>query len=148
VRVVRFRVAVMLLAAACAALPPRVAGAQTYPVRAKFEVDGKESKRKFRVLLYADGAPIEPTVSDDGKFYVPALDIEWVDVRLISGKHDLLYQGVYLKKLRGSLTFGVKENLSGEEAACEPGKKLVAAYYLEFHPDDAAGTVLSIKVCE
>ena len=137
------------VALACyAAVFSGVADAQTYPAKAKFEVDGKESKQKFRVLLYVDGAPVEPTVSDDGEFNVPALDVEWVDVRLISGRHDLLYQGVYLKKLYGTLVFGVKKKLSDEEASCKPGKKLVRAYYLKFRPDDAEGTELLVTECK
>ena len=144
----RFKLATLFLAVACSALSFGAVETQTYPVKAKFEADGKESKQKFRVLLYNDGAPIEPTVSEDGQFYVPALNVEKVDVRFISGKHDLFYEDVYLKKLRGNLVFGVKENLSGEEASCESGKKLIAAYYLEFHPDDAEGTALSVTVCK
>ena|SRR4028118_32835 len=144
----RFKIISVLFAVACFPLLFSEVQARTYPVEAKFEVDGKESKQRFRVVLYADGAPVEPTVTDDGQFYVPTLSVEKVDVRFISGKYDLLYEDVYLKKLRGNLVFGVEENVSAEDAGCEPGKKLLAAYSLEFHPEDAEGTAMIVKVCQ
>ena len=144
----RFAVVTILLTAACSTLLLGVAGAQTYPVKAKFEVDGKESRQRFRVLIYAEGGLIEPDVSENGEFYVPVSDIEWADVRLVSAEHDLLYKHVYLKKLQGNLVFGVRENISGEATTCEAGSRLMALYYLVFHPDDAEGTRMDVQVCK
>ena len=117
-------------------------------VKAKFEIDGTESKDKFRILLYADGVATEPTVSDDGYFAVPPLNIRKVDVRLISGKYNLLYEDVYLAKLRGTLTFGVNEHLSTKDSHCKRGQKLVSSHSLVFEPDDAEGTGMVVEVCK
>ncbi len=106
----------ILLAVCYLTLFSGLAVAQSFPVKARFEVNGKVSKKRFRVLIYANGAPIEPTVSEDGQFCVPDLSVEQVDVRLISGRYDLLHEGVYLKKLRGQLVFGVKNHPSQDLA--------------------------------
>src|SRR5437016_10482615 len=103
------------------------AATQTGPVKAKFEIDGKETQDKFRVVLYADGVATEPSISADGNFNVPPLTIPTVDVRLISGKHDLLYKDVYVTKLRGTLTFGVKEHFSGKDSHCKRRQKLLSS---------------------
>jgi hypothetical protein len=124
------------------------AGSQSALVKAKFEIDGKESKDKFRIVLYADGVATEPTLSDDGSFSVPALTVQKVDVRLLSGQYNLLYENVYLTKLRGTLTFGVKEHLSTEDSHCKRGQELMSSYSLNFEPDDAEGTGMVVEVCK
>ena len=65
-------------------------GAQNVTVKAKFQIDGKETKDKFRIILYADGVATETTISDDGTFPVPALNVPKVNVRFLSGQYDLL----------------------------------------------------------
>jgi hypothetical protein len=122
-------------------------GAQAGIVHAKFKVDGKESKDKFRIILYVNDEPIEPTVSDDGNFLMPVVNLNKIDIRFISGEHDLRYDGVYVSKLRGTLTFGVRQDLSKVESHCKPTQKLVAQYSIEFDDDDAEATAMTIDVC-
>jgi len=117
-------------------------------VKAKFQIDGKESKAKFRILLYADGVATEPTISDDGYFSVPPLNVRTVDVRFISGKYNLVYEDVYSGKLRGTLTFGVKKHLSTKDSHCKGGQKLVSSHSLEFEPPDTIGTEMVVEVCK
>lgn len=140
----------LVLLGAIAAVGVSASG-QSLPVRAEFKIDGKESTQNFRIMLYADGMPVEPTVSDDGQFYVPPMNVEQVDVRFIAGKHDLFYEGVYFKKLRGRLIFGVNTKPSASDAAClkeYPKKKVVAVYSLEFEPEDAEGTEMVVSICK
>ena len=117
-------------------------------VKAKFEIDGKETKDKFRILLEVNDQIFEPSVSDDGHFLVPVVNINKVDVRLVSGKHNLLFEEVYVTKLRGTLIFKVKEDLSKVESACKPGHKAIAWHSLEFEPDDAEGTEMTVLACD
>ncbi len=123
------------------------AATQSVSVKANFEIDGKETKDKFRIVLYVDSIATEPTVFDDGSFFVPPLDVKTVDVQLISGKYNLLYKDVYVAKLRGTLTFDVKQDFSDTDSRCKPGEKLVKFYSLEFDPGDGDGTVMTVNVC-
>jgi hypothetical protein len=123
-------------------------GAQNATVKAKFQIDGKETKDKFRIVLYADGVATETTISDDGIFSVPALNVSKVNVRFISGQYDLLYEDVYVVKLRGTLTFGVTKTLPGHQALCKRGRRLVSSHSLEFDPGDGDGTAMTVTVCK
>jgi hypothetical protein len=78
-----------------------VALGQDVPVKVEFKINDKLTTKKTRIILYANGDSSERTVSNDGTILLPALDAEWVDVRLISGKHNLFYERIYFKKLRG-----------------------------------------------
>src|SRR4051812_26933059 len=93
----------------CLALAPTwvVSLAQGVPRKVEFKIDEKPTTKKIRLILYANGHATESNVADDGTFTLPALDAEWVDVRLISGKYNLLYEQVFLKKLDSDLTFRV-----------------------------------------
>ena len=119
-------------------------------VKAKFQIDDKETKKPFRIILYANGVATEPTVSIDGSFLLPALKTERVDVRLISGKYNLLYEGIYLNKLQGPLTFQVFtspskfKRLSDLDFSCKAGQKLVAAYNLDY----GDGTEMTVTTCK
>jgi hypothetical protein len=84
-----------------------VAQPQQSPVKVEFKVDEKATNKRIRIILYANGVATEPAVSNEGTFIFPSLADEWVDVRLISGKYDLLYSHIYLNKLRGPLIFRV-----------------------------------------
>jgi hypothetical protein len=123
-------------------------GAQNVTVKAKFQIDGKETKDKFRIILYADGVATETTISDDGTFPVPALNVPKVNVRFLSGQYDLLYEDVYVVKLRGTLTFGVTKTLPGHQALCKRGRRLVSSHSLEFDPGDGDGTAMTVTVCK
>jgi hypothetical protein len=123
-------------------------GAQNATVKAKFQIDGKETKDKFRFILYADGVATETTISDDGTFPVPALNVPKVNVHFISGQYDLLYEDVYVVKLRGTLTFGVTKTLPGHQALCKRGRRLVSSRSLEFDPGDGDGTAMTVTVCK
>jgi hypothetical protein len=127
-----------------------VAHPQESPVKLEFKVDQKGTNKKIRIILYANGVATEPHVSDDGTFLFPSLDDEWVDVRLLSGKYDLLYTHIYLKKLRGPLTFRVFTSrsafnrLSDTESKCLPWQKLIKAYDLNF----GDGTQVTVTTCK
>jgi hypothetical protein len=136
----------LVLAGLCCA----AALAQTVTVKAKFEIDGKETKKKVKIILYVNGVATELPVFDDGAFLFPALDSQSVDVRLISGKHNLLYKDIYLNKLRGPLTFRVFTSraafnrLSDTESKCLSGQKLISAYDLNF----GDGTQMTVTTCK
>jgi len=124
--------------------------AQNVPVKVEFKVNDKPTAKKVRIILYVDRVATEPSVSDDGTFLLPAFNTEWVDVRLVSGKYNLLYEHIYLKKLRSALTFRVFTNrsafrrLSDTESKCSPGQKLISAYDLDFHD----GTQVTVTTCK
>lgn len=139
-----------LLSLALASLCCTAVLAQTVTVRAKFEIDGKETKKKFKIILYANGVATETRISEDGSFSLPTLNAQWVDVRLISGKYNLLYEKIYLNKLRGPLTFRVFtsrsafDRLSDTDSKCLPGQKWRAAHDLDY----GDGTTVTVTTCK
>ena len=116
----------------------------------EFFVNDKPTKNKVRILVEVHSVGTEATVSDDGTFIMPSSKAEWVDVRLISGKHDLLYSHIYLKKLTGDLTFRVftSEKWFGrlkerKDLGCKPGQKWLSSYDLDHHD----GTEVTVTNC-
>jgi hypothetical protein len=140
------RVLVCLVLAASVGAAP----SQSVPVKIEFRVDAKATNKKVRIILYVNGVATEPPVSDDGSFLFPALSAQSVDVRLISGKYNLLYNDIYLNKLRGPLTFRVFTSraafnrLSDTESKCLSGQKLISAYDLNF----GDGTQMTVTTCK
>ncbi len=124
--------------------------AQGVPHKVEFKIDERPTTKKIRVILYANGHANEPNVADDGTFILPALDVEWVDVRLISGKYNLFYEHIFLKKLDSDLTFRVFtgrsafRRLSDTDDKCPPGQSLSAAHDLNFHD----GTQMVVTTCK
>jgi hypothetical protein len=57
--------------------------AQGVPRKVEFKINEKPTTKKIRLILYTNGRATEPNVAHDGTFTLPALDAEWVDVRLI-----------------------------------------------------------------
>lgn len=59
-------------------------------VNVKFEVDGKEKKKNFKIVLYLNNQIIEPLLVEGGFLVPPELkNQEHVDVRFKSGRYDL-----------------------------------------------------------
>jgi len=122
---------------------------QTTRVKATFLVDDKETKKPFRIIFSTIGTVTQPTISADGSFSLPMLNAEKVDVSVISGKYNLLYEGLYFNKLAGPLTFQVftslakLKRLSDLDFKCKPGQKLIAAYGLNY----GDGTEMFVTTC-
>jgi hypothetical protein len=138
-----------LIALCCAGamFPANLTFAQDEPIKVKFEVDGKESNRPFKIFLSVKGSAIfEPPISDNSFVFPPELrNIEKVHLRLKSGKYDLDYGEVYLSKFDDEMVFGVDNAPFDEEHIADnppkPGKELLLIYYLE-----SVGTVLTTYV--
>jgi len=113
-------------------------------------IDEKPTTKQIRIILYAKGHTTEASIADDGTFILPTLDAEWVDVRLVSGKYNLFYERVFLKKLDSDLTFRVFTNraafrrLSDTDDKCPPGQSLSSAHDLDFHD----GTQMVVTTCK
>ncbi|GIU81252.1 MAG: hypothetical protein D6687_09760 [Acidobacteria bacterium] len=104
-------------------------------VKFSFEVDAKPTKEKFKVLLYVDGAIIEPEMCDSS-FIVP-LEIqrhEFVSVRFVSDKYDLYFDEVPVNSFKSDWEIGVDykpfetENINPERSY----EKVTYIYYLKF----------------
>jgi hypothetical protein len=127
-----------------------VSQGQPVRVKAKFLIDEKETKKPFRIILSANGVITEPSISADGSFLLPTLNAERVDVRLVSVKYNLFYEGIYFGKLAGPLTFQVFtsasafKRLSDLDFNCKPGQKLVTAYNLDY----GDGTEVTVTTCK
>ncbi len=98
--------------------------AQTNCVKVKFEVDGKEVRQKFKIVLYFNNAIIEPSVSKKG-FAVPLEigDSNEVSVRFLSGEYDLFFDSLHISALDTDWIVGIdnrpfdKDNIEPEEPA-------------------------------
>jgi len=127
-----------------------VSVAQGVPRKVEFKIDEKPTTKQIRIILYAKGHTTEASIADDGTFILPTLDAEWVDVRLVSGKYNLFYERVFLKKLDSDLTFRVFTNraafrrLSDTDDKCPPGQSLSSAHDLDFHD----GTQMVVTTCK
>gem|GEM_PF-5353208 len=124
--------------------------AQNVPVKVEFFVNDRPTTKKVRIIFSAYGINTEPSVSDDGTFLMPVFNTEWVDVRLISGKHDLLYSHIYLKKLYGNPTFRsftsekwLRRLTEREDLGCRLGQKWLSSYDLDYHD----GTKVTVTNC-
>jgi len=127
--------------------------AQSQCVSVKFEVDGKEMDQKFRILLYVDNKVLEPAVI--GKSFVVPPELkgqEKVNLRFLSGEHDLSFESVYVTKFKTDWVVGVdtppfdNENLASENPD-PPGKTLSVIWYIDFVPKDKGdGTRVVVKI--
>lgn len=109
--------------------------AQNNRVKFSFEVDAKQTKEKFKVLLYVDKAVIEPEMCGNS-FTVP-LGIqghEFVGVRFVSDKYDLYFDEVPVNSFKSDWEIGVdykpfeKENINPERSY----EKVAYIYYMKF----------------
>jgi hypothetical protein len=113
-----------------------IAHAQDEPIKVKFEIDGEEIHKPFKILLSARGSAIfEPPITDGSFIFPPELrSYEKVNLRLLYKEYDLDYGDVYLSKFNGELIFGVdKKPFDGERVRSNPypDKELMLIYYLE-----------------
>ena len=127
-----------------------VTPAQDITPKIEFFVNDKPTKKKVRLLFEVDGIVTEATVLDNGTFVMPSSKAEWIDVRLISGKHDLHYSHIYRKKLSGDLTFRVftsekwfRRLTEREDLGCKPEQKWLSSYDLNYHD----GTQVNVTNC-
>jgi hypothetical protein len=146
----KLRISLLLLAVSCYfAMFFASAGAQTDSIKVKFEIDGKRVEQSFRVLIETEGKIIEPPIVKSS-FLVPSeiKGKEKVNVRFLSGEHDLYFEGVYAGKFKTNWTVGIDnkpfdvENLL--DSASDIEVKII--YYINFEPEDADGTRMVVSV--
>jgi hypothetical protein len=111
--------------------------AQETPLKVEFFVNDRPSTKKVEVILHAGEVATKLSQLDDGSFSMPAFPVEWIDVQVISGKYDLLYSHIYLKKLSGELTFRVftsekwlRRLTDRDDLGCKPGQKWLSSLTL------------------
>lgn len=148
----RLRKLTILITACCIAVLANSVKAQTNCVKVKFEVDGKEIKQKFKVLLYVNDKVIEPSVSENGFTVPPEIkEGDEVKVRFLSGEYDLFFDSLHSSKFGTDWVVGVdnkpfdKENTEPDELAPD-GKELSQIYYIVFLSKKGLDTRLVMKV--
>lgn len=126
--------------------------AQTDYVKVKFEVDGREVKQKFKIMLYVNNQVIEPMVSENGFTTLPEIrSSEKVNVRFVSGEYNLFFDSVDISAFDTDWIVGVdnkpfdKENTASEEPD-PPGKELLGIYYIHFVSKKGLDTRMVVKV--
>lgn len=144
----RIRKLTVLILVCCSIMLIKPVKAQTDCVKVKFEVDGKEVKQKFKVMLYVNNEVIEPLMSENGFTVPPEIrDSEKVSVRFLSGEYNLFFESVYLPKFKTNWIVGVdrkpfdKENLPQSQ----PDKELLGIYYITFIPKDGLETRIVVE---
>lgn len=117
-------------------------------VKISFERDGKPVEQKFKILIYADGKVIEPLRFENGFVVPPEIkSFGKVDVRILFGRHNVLFDPIYLAKFGTDWVVGVdnkpfdREHVNGETA-----KRVKIIYYLRFVSATGDSTQLVIKV--
>lgn len=114
-----------------------VTNAQSAPINVKFEIDGEEVHRPFRIFLTADGGAVfEPLVSRSSFIFPPELsNSEGVGLRFESGDFVLDYGQVRRSKFDGEMIFGVDQKPFDEEhvpSQLPPGKEIKLICYIRF----------------
>lgn len=144
----RFRELTALILVCCSVMLTNPTNAQTNCVKVKFEVDGKEVKQKFKILLYVNNEVIEPLMSENGFTVPPEIrHSEKVNVRFLSGEYNLFFESVYLPKFKTDWIVGIdrkpfdKENLPQSQ----PDKELLGIYYITFVPKDGLETRIVVE---
>ncbi len=150
----KIRTLSIVLLAGCCVLLANSAKAQARSVKIlKFEVDGKEVRKGFKVLLYIGGKTIEPARTGNSFVVPPEVQgHENIGVRFLSGKYDLLFDSVHVSKFNTDWIIGIDnkpfdaENISSEEPD-PPGRQLLVIHYMSFVPKDGGdGTRMIVKV--
>jgi len=126
-----------------------VTNAQSAPIKVKFEIDGEEVHRPFRIFLTADGGAVfEPPVSRSSFIFPPELsNSEGADLRFESGDFVLDYGRVHRSKFHGEMIFGVDQKPFDEEHILSqhpPDKEIKLIYYIRF----SGGTGLTVTIYE
>lgn len=145
----RFRKLIaLMLVCCCSVMLTGTVNAQTNCVKVKFEVDGKEVRQRFKVLLYVNNEVIEPLMSENGFTVPPEIkDSEKVNVRFLSREYNLFFESVYLPKFKTDWVVGIdrkpfaKENLPQSQ----PDKELLGIYYITFVPKDGLETRIVVE---
>ena len=145
----RVRRSSILLLACCATILCSQAKAQTQSVKIlKIEIDGKEVKQDFKVLLYANGSVIEP-MRVENSFLVPVevKNCKTVSVRFLFGDYNLFFDSVYLAKFETDWIVGVdKKPFDQEYVPRKEARKFKFVYYLQFVSHQGDDTVMVVKV--
>jgi len=112
-----------------------------------FEINSKETHRRFRIFLYLNGRQIETKRAADS-FVVPdeARRYEYIGVRIISGRYNLYFNSVHISKFKDDWIVGIDKTLNQWYLKKEEIPLLKQVNYLIFRPNDGEGTVLSLKV--
>ena len=123
--------------------------AQSEMVKVNFEIDGKEVREKFTIMIYTGDKIIEPCIGEDG-FVVPpeVKKYEKVGVRFLSAGHDLYFDSVYRSKFETDWVVGVDRKPFAPENLSSPRsrKKTKLIYYLNFISKTGDGTRMVIEV--
>ena len=115
-----------------------ISNAQSAPIKVRFEIDGEEVHRPFKIFLTADGGAVfEPPVSRSSFIFPPELsNSEWVGLRFESGDFVLDYSRVHRSKFDGEMIFGVDQKPFDEEhipSQLPPDKEIKLIYYIRFN---------------
>jgi len=109
--------------------------AQTNPIKIRFEIDGKHVHQPFRIEISRNGLVLRPKITNGAFVFPPELLAdEKVNLRFISGKHDLYFENVPLKTFN-DITIGVDNKPFAEgnlPIEALPNRELVLVYYISF----------------
>jgi hypothetical protein len=113
----------------------------------RFEVDNKEIKSDFKIMLYLNNKKIEPS-RDGNSFLVPQeIDNSVVTVRFISDGYDLLFHPIYPSKFDTDWIVGVdKKPFDTDNASPQEARNLKMIYYLQFVSPNGDDTILVVNV--
>ena len=129
----RAKLLISIILTCCALLFVETAKAQTNPIKVHFRVDGEEVHQPSRIEISLNGLVLKPKVENESFIFPPEFwNEEKIALRFISGKYDLDFENIPLKKFN-EIDIGVdnkpfeEENLPSEPI---PDKELVFIYYI------------------
>jgi hypothetical protein len=117
-------------------------------VKVSFERDGKPVEQRFKILIYAEEKIIEPLRFENGFVIPPEIrNLEKVSVRILFGRHNVLFEPIYLSKFGTDWVVGVyNKPFDREYVNSEDAKKVKIIYYLRFVSDTGDSTQLILRV--
>lgn len=117
-------------------------------VKVSFEHDGKPVKQKFKILIYAGGKLINPPRFENAFVIPPEIKHEEkVRVRIFFGKHNILFEPIYLSKFETDWVVGIDHKPFDQEYVNRKDAPYVKRiYYLRFVSGTGDDTQLVLKI--
>ncbi len=113
----------------------------------RFEVDKKEVKTSFKIIIYLDDKEIEPRRDGDSFFVPQEIDNSVVSVRFISDGYDLIFHPIYPAKFDTDWIIGVdKKPFDADNVSPEEAQNVKMVYYAQFISREGDGTILVVSV--
>ena len=117
-------------------------------VKVSLERDGKPIEQKFKILIYTKYGSIEPLRFENGFVVPPEIkDLETVNVRILFGKYNILYESVTVGAFTTDWVVGVDNKpFDTSYVNSEDMESTKIVYYIRFVSRHGQDKILVLRV--